>query len=98
LSKLEHILALAAMFPFSTKKLKLCKVAPNEHSYQAWFKLAQKFQRRRFKTNNTLLTPLGLLFLLCTSNQQKKTNTHELSKGPSNEQSYQFWFKLAQKF
>jgi hypothetical protein len=32
------------------------------------------------------LTPLGLLFLVCTSNQQKME--------PSNEHSYQVWFQL----
>ena len=34
------------------------------------------------------LTPLGLLFLLCTSDQPKN---HKLCRGPSNEHSYQAW-------
>jgi hypothetical protein len=34
---------------------------------------------------HTLLTPLGLLFLLCTSDQQQK---HILCRGPSTEQPY----------
>ena len=36
------------------------------------------------------LIPLGILFLLCTSDQLK--NTHKLCRGPSTEHSYQ-WFQ-----
>ena len=45
------------------------------------------------------LTPLCLLFLLCTSDQQeKKTPKHQLLTGPSNEHSCQVWYHLAQRF
>ena len=39
--------------------------------------------------------PWGLLYLLCTSDQQNK---HKLCRGPSIEHSYQFWFQLNQWF
>jgi hypothetical protein len=39
-----------------------------------------------------ILIPLGLLLLLCTSDQ------HQLFREPSNEYSFQVWFQLAQWF
>jgi len=41
------------------------------------------------------LTPLGLLSLLCTFDQQQK---HKLCREPSNEHHYQVWFQLALSF
>jgi len=35
------------------------------------FDLAQWLQRKRLKSDNIILTPLDLLFLLCISDQQK---------------------------
>ena len=46
------------------------------------------------QTTPFFFTPLGLLFLLCTSDRQNK----KFLRGTSNEHSYKIWFKLAQWF
>ena len=46
-------------------------------------------------TDTFCLTPLGLLFLLCTFDQQKN---HNLCSGPSNELSNQVWSQFTQWF
>jgi hypothetical protein len=73
------------------KKCKFLEDQSNEHSYQVWFLLALWFERR-FPTENPNLTPLGLLFLMWSSDQPTK---HEVFRGPSNKHSYQVWFQLA---
>lgn len=50
------------------------------------------FQRRRFKTDSVHFAALGLLFLLCNSDQKI------FLRGPSTEHSYQVWFKFSQWF
>ena len=73
----------------NNKNHKLFIEPSNEHSCQFWLQMTLWIQRRRLKTVTTIfLTCLGLLFLLFTSDQQKK----KLSMEPSNEHSYQICF------
>ena len=70
------------------------------HGWKTMFKLSAKQitteQEKRYPYMDTpFLTPLGLLFLLCTSDQQQK---HKLCWEPSNEHTYQVWFQLVWSF
>ena len=42
---------------------KTFRVLSHEQLYLVWFKLAERFQKKRLKTDNPFLTPLDLLFL-----------------------------------
>ena len=67
----------------------------NEHSYQVWFQLAQRFQSRKLKTNITLFDTVGpfvsfMYFWL--------TKIYKYFRGSFNEHSYQIWFQFAVVF
>jgi hypothetical protein len=57
-----------------------------------YYPISSVVEEKKIKKQTTFLTPLGHLFLLCSSHQQQK---YKLFRGPFNEHSHQVLFQWA---